>query len=820
MDELKRQVRFALRKLARTPTMTGIALLTLALGIGANVGVFSVVYTILLRPLPFDEPERLVGMWHVAPGLGFDQVNSNPAAYFTYRDEGTVFEDVALWDNRTASVTGLDQPEQVEVLAVTDGLFPILRVDAAVGRVFSAEDDLPGSAETVMLSHDYWQTRFGGDPGVLGRALEVQGRPREIIGVMPPAFWNMRVDPDLYLPLRLDRSEARFGNFDYQGVGRLLPGVSLEQANAEVDRLIPRAVEAFPGIPPEMIREAGFGPDVHSLKEDVVGDVGSVLWVLLGTVGIVFLIACANVANLFLVRAEGRQREVAVRTAMGAGRRAILGGFLAESVLLGVGGGLLGVAIAIAGMRVLQAVGPEGLPRLGELGLDPLTIGVAVLLSVVAGLTFGLVPALRYGRPHLVTSLKEGGRGSSEGPERNRLRNLLVMGQVAMALVLLIGSGLMIRSFQSLRHVDPGFSGPDEVLTFRVTVPEAQIEDLAQVAGFYEELTRGLEAIPGVRSVGPSSSVTMDGWDNNDALWIEDFPQPPNQLPPIRRFKLIGGNYFATMQNPMVAGRTLTWADVHDRNPVVVISRGLALEYWQDPAQALGRRVGVGDVANPRWVEIVGVVGDVRDDGVDQDPVPVVYWPLAVAETWGQGLRVPRSMAFAIRSSVPTAGLLPQVRQAVWSLNPNLPLAQVNTLAELLDRSMARTSFTLVMLGVAALLALVLGIVGIYGVVSYVVSLRAREIGVRMALGAGHGAVRTMVLRQGLTLTLGGVVIGLAVAALATRAMTALLYGVSPVDPVTFGGVAGILALVAALASWIPAARATRIDPVETLRGD
>ncbi|NNF27188.1 MAG: ABC transporter permease [Gemmatimonadetes bacterium] len=820
MEEWTRPVRFAIRKLGRTPTMTAIALLTLALGIGANVGIFSIVNAVLLRPLPFDEPDRLVGMWHVAPGLGFDQVNSNPAAYFTYREEGTVFEDVALWDNRTASVTGLDQPEQVEVLAVTDGLFPILRVQATLGRIFSREDDLHGSPETVMLSFDYWQTRFGGDPGVLGRSLEVQGRPREVIGVMPPSFWNMRVDPDLYMPLQFEPAEVRFGNFDYQGVGRLLPGVDLAQANAEVARLIPRAVEAFPGIPPEMVREAGFGPDVHPLKEDVVGDVGSVLWVLLGTVGVVFLIACANVANLFLVRAEGRQREVAVRTAMGAGRGAILGGFLSESVLLGFGGGLLGVAIAMGGIRVLRAVGPESLPRIGEIGLDPATLAVALVLSVLAGVAFGLVPATRYGRPELVTSLKEGGRGSSEGPDRNRLRSLLVVGQVAMALVLLIGSGLMIRSFQSLRQVNPGFGAPEEVLTFRVSVPEAQIADPVQVAGFYEQVARRLEEIPGVRSVGASSSVTMDGWDSNDALWIEDFPQPPNQLPPIRRFKWIGEGYFETMQNPLLAGRTLTWADVHDRSPAVVVSRGLALEYWQDPVQALGRRVGIGDIADRVWVEIVGVVGDVRDDGVDQDPVPVVYWPMAVADMWESDVRVPRSMAFAIRSSLPTAGLLPQVREAVWGLNPNLPLAQVNTLAELLDRSMARTSFTLVMLGVAALMALTLGVVGIYGVVSYVVSLRTREIGVRMALGAGRRSVRRMVLRQGLTLTLGGVVVGLVVSAVATRAMAALLYGVSPVDPVTFGGVAAVLAFVAALASWVPAARATRIDPVETLRGD
>lgn len=820
MDGFKRHVRFAVRKLARSPVITGIAALTLAIGIGANAAIFAVIHTVLLEPLPFPEPDRLVGMWHVAPGLGFDQVNSNPAAYFTYRDEATVFEDVALWDNRTASVTGLDQPEQVSVLAVTDGLFPILGVQPVLGRSFTAEDDSPGSPETVILDHGYWQTRFGGDPGVLGRTLNVQGRPREIIGVMPPDFWRMRLEPSLYLPLQLDRSEAAFGNFDFQGVGRLAPGVDLDQANAEIDRLIPVAVERYPGIPVEMVREAGFGPDVHLFQEDVVGDVGSVLWVLLGTVGLLLLIACANVANLFLVRAEGRQREIAVRTAMGAGSGEIRAGFLSESLILGLAGGALGVGLAWAGLQVLRAVGPETLPRLGEIGLSPTVLAFAALVSVLAGGGFGLVPAFRYGRPELVSSLKEGGRGSSGGPARNRLRNGLVVSQVAMALVLLVGSGLMIRSFQELREVNPGFQAPEEVLTFRIAVPEAEIEDPIQVAGFYEQLVNRLEQIPGVSSVGASFSITMDGWDSNDAVWIEDFPAEPNQLPPIRRFKWIGADYHETMQNPVLAGRSIEWSDVHDRAQVAVITENLAREYWQDPARAIGRRIGTGSLEEIQWARVVGVVGDVRDNGVGQDPVPVVYWPLAVDNQWGFATRVPRAMAFAVRSRIATEGLLPQVREAVWGLNPNLPLAEVRTLDEILADSMARTSFTLVMLGVSAAMALLLGVVGIYGVVSYVVSLRTREIGVRLALGAEAGSVRSMILRQGMVLTGAGILVGLLLAGGATRAMSALLYGVSPVDPVTFGGVALMLALVTLAATYLPAHRATRVDPVETLKAE
>ena len=821
MDGFGRHIRYALRKLMRTPLMAGIALITLAIGIGSNAAIFSVVHTILLRPLPFDEPDRLVGMWHVAPGLGFDQVNSNPAAYFTYRDHGTAFEDVALWDNRTASVTGLERPEQVDVLAVTDGLFPILRVQPALGRAFTAEDDLPGSPETVILGYEYWQTRLGGDPGVLGSTLTVQGRPREIIGVMPSGFWRMRLVPDLYLPLRLDRAEARFGNFDYQGVGRLAPGADLARANADVARMIPMSVENFPGgIPLEMVREAGFGPDVHLLKEDVVGDVGSVLWVLLGTVGLILLIACANVANLFLVRAEGRQREIAVRNAMGADRKEIRRSFLSEGLLLGLGGGALGALLTYVGLGVLRSVGPGTLPRLGEIGVDPVVLLVTLLVSLAAGIGLGLIPALKYGRPDLVGSLKEGGRGASAGPGRNRLRNGLVIGQVAMALVLLVGSGLMMRSFQELREVDPGFSDPAEVLTFHLTVPSAQVAEDGDVALLYEELVGRLEGIPGVTSAGASFSITMDGWDSNDAVWVEDFPVDPNQIPPIRRFKWIGGDYFETMRNPVVAGRSITWTDVHDRSPVVVVTENFAREYWDDPVRAVGRRIGTGSPEDQRWAEIVGVVGDVRDDGVDQDPVSVVYWPLAVAGLYESDLFVQRNMGFAVRSQIPTDGLLPQVREAVWGINPDLPLAEVRTLEEILESSMARTSFTLVMLGIAAAMALILGVVGIYGVVSYVVSLRTREIGVRMALGAESGSVRAMVLRQGLGLTGAGIMVGLLLAGVATRAMSALLYGVSPLDPVTFVGVSVTLGLVALAATIVPAYRATRIDPVETLKGD
>ena len=814
------QLRYVVRKLRRAPLFTATAVLTLALGIGANAAIFSVINGVLLKPLPFEDPETLVGVWHRAPGLGFDQVNQSPAMHLTYRDDNQVFEDVGIWDNRTVSITGLDEPEQVPAMVVNDGFFPILRITPEVGRLFTAEDDTPGSPETVMLSYGYWQRAFGGDRSVIGRSLSVNSLPREIIGVLPRGFEFARGDASIYLPVRFDRSQLYSGNFDYQGIARLAPGVTLAQANADVERLIPISVERFPGgLSLSMLEQAGFAADVHPLIEDFVGDVGGILWVLLGTVGLLLLIACANVANLFLVRAEGRQQEVAIRTAMGAGRGKIARQFLLESVVLGVVGGVVGLALAYVGTRLLVAFGPENLPRMNEIGVDPAVLLFTFGISVFAGLVFGFFPVLRLRALSLVTALKEGGRGSSTGKERHRARNALVVAQVALALVLLVGSGLMFRTFQALRQVDPGFERPEEVMSFRVSIPDGEVSDPEQVALQIEAIQRNLEEIPGVASVGASFSLPLDGYDSNDALWIEDFPTPEGQIPPIRRFKWVGGDLFETLERRLVAGRTISWADVHDRRPVVVITENMAREYWDNPTQAVGRRVGTGDPANISWIEIVGVVADVPDNGVGQDLVPTAYFPYAMNDFRGEGLFVMRTMAYAIRSAGPPPGtLLPEIREAVWSVNPNLPLANVRTLKDIFDRSMARTSFTMVLLGIAAAVALLLGSVGIYGVISYLVSQRTREIGVRMALGAERSDVRRLVLRQGLGIALIGVGVGLASAFGLTRLMSSLLYGVEAADPLTFGVVAAALAGVAMLATYLPARRASGVDPVTALR--
>jgi predicted permease len=819
MDLLARQLRYVLRSLGRSPAFTVTAVLTLALGIGAATAVFSVVHGVLLKPLAFADPERLVGIWHEAPGMGWDEVNQSPALYFTYRDHSETFAESGMWDNTLVTVTAAGEPEELPAMMVTDGTLPLLGVRPLLGRLFTAEDDSPGTAETVLLSHGLWQRRFGGDPGAVGQVLTIDGRSREIVGVLPGDLQFLDHDPDLYLPFRFDRSEIWFGNFSYQGVARLRDGVSLEQASADVARMIPLALESFP-LPPgftrQMAEEARLGPSLRPLKEDVIGDVGRALWILLGTVAIVLLVACANVANLLLVRAEGRQQQLAVRTALGAGRARLGRELLVESLVLGIAGGAAGLGLAAAAIRLLRALEPRGLPRLDEIALDPTVLLMTLGLSLLAPVAFGSLPVARLKLADLVAALKEEGRGGTAGARSRQARDVLVAAQIGLALVLMIGSGLMVRSFLALQRVDPGFESPEEVLTLRAPVPTAEAEDPAEVALVHERILAELVRLPGVTSAGMSSSVTMDGWDSNDPIFVQDHPPPEGQIPPLRRFKWISPGYFETMGNPLVAGRGIAWADIRERRHVAVITRNFALEFWNDPGEALGRSIRMTPAAP--WTEIVGVVGDVRDDGVDQAATAVVYWPMAAADFWGEELYVPRSMAYVVRSPrVGSESLLEEVRAAVWAVNPRLPLAQVRTLDEILARSMARTSFTLVMLGIAAATALLLGGVGIYGVTAYSVAHRSREIGVRMALGARRSDVSRLVLRQGLALAGIGVVIGLAAAVGLTRLMSALLFGVAPLDPPTFVAAGLAAALLALAASWLPARRAARVDPVETL---
>lgn len=810
-------VRPLLRRFVRTPSFTLVSLLTLALGIGATTAMFAVVSGILLKPLPYPEPDRLVGVWHVAPGLVAGDVNQSPALHLTYRDGSETLEDIGAWSTARPTVTGLGEPERVEGMRVTDGTLRLLGARPVLGRIFTAEDDAPGAPLTAVVSWSYWQSRLGGDAAVIGRTLTVDGRGREVIGVLSPGFRLLDRDAAIYLPLQFDEAGTIVGNFSYQGVGRLRPGATIAQANADLARLLPVATERFPeGISLQMMREARFAPNVRPLAVDVIGDISRVLWVLLGTVAIVLLIACANVANLFLVRAEGRYRELAVRTALGASRRRIAQEFLAEGILLALAGGVLGLGLAAGGLRLLRALGPERLPRLHEVGLDGGVLLAALLTSVVAGALLAVVPMLRHGRDDVTAGLRDGARGGV-GRERHRARNALVVAQLALALVLLAGSGLMIRSAHALRAVEPGFHGPDRLLAFRLGIPSAEVAEPLAVLAVHERIREALDAVPGVARVALASSVPMEGIESSDPVEPEQFPTPAGQIPPIRRYKWLSPDWFGTMGTPLVAGRDFTWDDVRNHLPVIIISESLALEYWSTPAEAIGKRVR--NMEGRPWREVVGVVGDVHEDGLDRDPPPTAYWPMAVAGTWDDALQVQRTMTYTIRLEHDfTPQVADAVRRAVWSVNPNLPVADLGTLDRLVDRSLARTSFTLVMLGIAAAVALLLGAVGLYGVIAYTVAQRTREFGVRMALGARGTDVGGLVLKQAALLVGTGLGAGLLGAAAATRLMRALLFGVAPSDPLTLASVAALLGIVALVAALVPVLRAARVDPMESLR--
>ncbi len=816
-----KQLRQTVRRLARAPLFTVVAALTLAIGIGANTAVFSVIYGVLLKPLPYPEPERLVGVWHTAKGLGLDSLNQGPSLYFLYREENRAFEESGMWNADRVAVTGIEQPEQVRVVRVTDGVLPLLHVTPERGRLFSREDGAHGSPATVILAHGYWQTRFGGDPQIVGKSLTIDGEPREVIGVMRPGFKFLDREASLFLPYQFNPAEISFGQFSYRGIARLKPEATMASANAEVARLLPVAVERFPmppGFTKAMVDDAKLGPNVRPLMVDVIGNVGQTLWVIFATVGLVLLVACANVANLFLVRSESRQHELAVRSALGASRGQVARELLSESLVLGVLGGIAGLGLAWLGLQLLVGLAPQGLPRLAEIAIDPLVLAFTLVISLVTAVLFGAVAAIKLGSSTLAHSLKDEGRGASAGAGRLRARNALVVSQIALALVLLVGSGLLLRSFQALNRVHPGFERPKEVLTFRLSIPSAEVEDSMAVVAAYQTIGERIQAIPGVSSVGFSSSITMDGYDSNDPIFVEDHPVAADVIPPLRRMKWITPGYFETMGNPLLAGRAITWADLYDRAPVAVVTESLARVYWPEIGQALGKRIR----ANPGglWREIVGVVADVRDNGLDQDPTPIVYWPMAMDQWWEMDRFVERSLGVAVRSSRATSpSLLAEAQQAVWSVSSNLPLANVRTLEEILETSMARTSFTVVMLAIAALTALLLGAVGTYGVTSYVAAQRRREIGVRMALGAARQDVARLVLRHGLSLAAAGVVVGLAAAAGFTRLLARLLFGVSPLDPMTYLAVAAGVVMVATAASYAPARRAAATDPVETLRG-
>jgi len=823
MQSFKNELKQVLRRLGRAPLFTVITLVTLAAGVGANTVVFSVLEGVLLKPLPYPKPDELIGVWLTAPGIQLKEFELSPSDYFIFREQNRTLQDLGLYAGDSVSVTGIAEPEQVRALRVTDGTLPLLGIPPLLGRSFTKQDDSPGAPETVMLTYGYWRRKFGGDSSVIGRNIIVDGKSRQIIGALPQRFHFLdREDPAVITPFQFDRNKTHLGNFSYEGLARLKPGITVEQVNVDVARMLPIVMSSFaapPGFSLKLFEDAHIGPNVRPLKRDVVGDVGSVLWVLMGSIGMVLLIACANVANLLLVRVEGRRQELAVRAALGASRGRIAADLLLESILLGLFGSTIGLGLAYAALRVLAAIAPTGLPRVREIGIDGRVLLFTLLISVLASILFASIPIFKYAGLRLSTGIREGGRALSQSKEQHRARSVLVVVQVALALVLLICSGLMIRTFRALTNVNPGFTGPAALQTFRISIPSTLVKENEQVVRAQEEILHKLAGIPGVASVGIISNLPMTygGW--HDPIFIENHTYAEGELPPLRTFRFISPEYLGTLGTPLVAGREITWNDTYKKIPVAMVSENLAREYWHDPSAALGKRIRVS--TKDDWREIIGVVGNVYDEGVSKPATTTVYWPLLLDHFESDDSMSMREVAFAIRSSrTGSESFLNEVRQAVWSLNPNLPLADVHPLDFYYKRSMARTSFALIMLGVAGCMALLLGVVGIYGVIAYSVSQRTREIGIRMALGAQNKMLTGMFVRHGLSLTAIGVACGLVVAIIVMRLMSSLLFKVSPVDPVAYGAASLGLVATAFLASYLPSRRASAVHPVEALRAE
>jgi predicted permease len=810
-------LRFALRGLARNRAFTAATVLTLALGIGANTAVFTLVDSVLIRPLPFRDADRLVSIHHLGRE-GRDELPMSQGLYVLYRQRVRALESLGLYGTNTVNLVIQGQPERVAAQVVTPGYFATLGVQPALGRGFEEAEGAPGGEPAVILSDGLWRSRFGADRDILGKTVDINGRLRPVVGVMPPDFGFPDREAQLWLPMVIDPAQAPLAAFGASGVGRLAPGATLTSLHSELQGLIGRLAELFPeSRAPAFLKEVNLRARVAPLKESLVGEVSTTLWILLGTMGFVLLIACANVANLLLVRAEGRQRELAVRVAIGAGRRHVLSWFLSDSFLLAGVGGLLGLALAAFAVRTSIGLVPADIPRLAEVDVDLRVAAFTGAVALACALFFGFVPWLRLGSSDLSAQLREdAGRTATTGRNRHRLRNALVVSQVALALILLVGAGLMARSFRALSRVDPGFRA-ERVLTARLTVPTAEIENPQATALFFRQLRERLAAQPGVEAVGFGQAAPLTGGIGFFSIEVQDHPRGPTELPVLSYNQNVDVGYLEALGIPIVEGRSFQVGDGAEGIRAVVVSRAFA-QHWWPGASPIGRRVRLG-FDNEDWYQIVGVAENVHQTDLQSAPEEMVYWPATVGPATSP--QPTRAMDVVIRTSFddPTT-FIPTLRREVRNLNARIPVANPRPLRDVLDAATARVSFTMALLAAASGIALLLGVVGIYGVITYIVTQRTREIGVRMALGATAGGVRGMVVRQGFALALVGVVVGLLAAVALSSVIGSLLYGVRATDPFTYAAVAGALLTVATAASWLPAQRAAAVAPSTALRAE
>jgi putative ABC transport system permease protein len=802
MQTLWQDLRYGARMLLKNPGFTAVAVVTLALGIGANAAIFSVINSVMLRPLPYPQPERLVWIWGANPSAGIKQEGASLPDFADWKTQGRSFAAMGGFTNYSPILTGAGEPERLTGAYVTDGFFTTLGVSPQLGRVFTPDEDRPDNRRVAVLGHDLWQRRFGGDPGIVGRKITLHGNPYLVVGVMPPGFKHplpgTRAPVEVWTPLGID--PATMGRrSDFLGVvARLKPGVAVGQARSEMDALMRRLEGQYPDT------NRGWGVILLPLLDRFVGDMRPTLYLLLAAVGFLLLIACANVANLLLARATARQREVAIRSALGAGRGRVVRQLLTESALLSALGGAVGLLMAKWGMDALISMSPAGVPRLGEVAFDWRVLGVAFGVALLTGLLFGLLPALQAASPLLNEALKEGGRGA-DAARGKRMRSAIVVAEVALALVLSVGAGLMLRSFARLQNVNPGFN-PDHVLTASLALPGAKYEEGPLVVAFYRRLLNEVAALPGVESAGLVDALPLAGGSYLSFV-IEG--RPPAARTPDAEHRVVSPGYFRAMGIPLIRGRMLSEQD-HAQTPfATVISETMARRYWpnEDP---LGKRINLDDSQTAPWRTIVGIVGDVRNEGLNAEPNPQMYVSFAQAPRQG--------MSLVVRGAGDPRGLIAGVRNKVVELDRDQPLYNVRTLEQALAESLARERFGLLLIVTFAGLALLLATVGVYGVLAYSVTQRTREIGVRLALGASRRDVLRLIAGQGMKLVLAGVGVGLLASFALTRLMTGLLYGITATDPLAFIVVSVLLIVVALVACWIPARRATKIDPMVALR--